>query len=153
MKITQHPNGFLRAQLWKLPTGESERIHIWEEQGWEDGDIHQHSYDFTSTILAGVMQEQLFTYREDPAGEWERCLVACYTDPAGQYRVDFGPERVRVTPVLTETLIHKAGETYERPKADFHLVTVLEAPLITRSTTGPVDTLWHYFLRKTAPGV
>lgn len=149
MKITQHPNGFLRVEFFKLPTGESDRIHVWDKPGLMDGlDIHQHEADFESRLDSGVMREDLYEYREDPEGQYERWSVVCYTDGEGKYHVDPGPGKIRVTPVLTRTLIHEAGETYTRPAADFHLVTALEVPLVTRSTTGAAYMRRHYFLRR-----
>lgn len=149
MKITQHPNGFLRVEFFKNDTGESDRLHVWDTPGLMDGaDIHQHEADFISTIVSGVMQEDLYGYTEDPDGTWERWSVVCYTDDEGKYHVDAGDEKIRVTPVLKETLLHYAGETYKRPAADFHLVTAVEVPLITRGTTGAAYMRRHFFLRE-----
>lgn len=149
MKVTRHPNGFLRVEFFKYATGESDRLHIWDTPGlMEGGDIHQHEADFSSYIVAGVMQEDIYAYQEDPAGEWERWSVVCYTDDRGTYHVDDEPLKVRATPVLLQNITRHAGEVYNRPASDFHLVTALETPLITRSITGPATQRRHYFLRK-----
>lgn len=152
MQVIHHPNGFLRVEFSRKPTGEADRLHVWDEPGAQDSDIHQHSYDFTSVVLEGVMREDLYGYREDPDGEWEHWPVICGVGEDGQYRTELGPDPVRVSPVLLATLTHRAGETYVRPAADYHLVTALEVPLVTRVVTGAVADPGHYFMRKRADG-
>lgn len=149
MKIVRHPNGFLRVEFFRKNSGESDRLHVWDSPG-EDSDIHQHSYDFTSEVYSGVMNEELYSYREDPNGAYERWSVICGADEAGVYHVDVAAEKIRVTPVLLDVLTHRAGETYERPAADFHKVIAATTPLITRVSAGPVHERRHFFLREIA---
>ena len=146
MKVYKHPLGFLRVEFTRDETG-ADMLHIWDTP-YEDDDIHQHTSYFTSTIIEGVMTENLFTYCEDPDGEYERLTAVCYADDEGVYHTNIAPGKIRVTPVLVKTITHYPGETYTRPKDDFHRVTVTEAPLITRRTTGQVVTLEHFILRK-----
>lgn len=150
MKVTRHPNGFLRAEFFKLPSGFSDRIHIWDKPGLMDGcDIHQHEADFYSDILTGEMLEEIFTYEPDENGTWERWSVVCYTDDKGAYHVDDIPEEVvRVTPVHDRYEWHRAGDRYFRPAEHFHLVTAVHTPLVTRSWTSKATQRRHHFMRE-----
>lgn len=148
MRITQHPAGFLKILFTEQDDGQADRLHIWDaDEPAGKLDIHQHRGDITSTIYAGVMREDLYTYHEDPNGTWERWTVTCYTDTNGVYHVD-PVEKIRVTPTLVARLIREPGDTYTRPATDLHRITALETPLITRCTTGPTYMNSHYLLRK-----
>ncbi len=44
------------------------RLHVWDPSRWtEEPPIHDHPYDFTSTIIAGEVTNT--RYHEDPAGD------------------------------------------------------------------------------------
>lgn len=152
MKVTSHPNGFLRVTFSEEADGVHDRLHVWGTPGYEDGDIHQHGSDFTSTIIEGVMREELFEAVDDENGDYERWTVDCWTDDEGAYHVDESAPRVRCRVVLREVVEHFPGETYHRPASDLHKVIALKVPLITRGTTGPKHRWGHSMLRKLPEG-
>jgi hypothetical protein len=148
MKITSHPNGFLRVTFSGGANGSEDRLHVWDVPGYEDGDIHQHGADFTSKIVEGVMVEQLYAAVDDEEGDYERWTVNCWTDHEGNYHVDESAPRVKCRALLKEELTHNPGETYERPASDLHKVIAVKVPLITRGSTGPKYRKTHTMLRK-----
>jgi hypothetical protein len=148
MKVTSHPNGFLRVTFSEEADGSEDRLHVWDVSGYEDGDIHQHGADFTSTIVEGEMMEELYAAVDDEDGDYERWTVDCWTDDEGNYHVDESAPRVRCRAVLKEVLAHYPGETYERPASDLHKVIAAKVPLITRGSTGPKYLRGHRMLRK-----
>lgn len=145
--VLQHPNGFTRVVISEGADGSAERVHIWPVAGVRDGDIHQHHYSQGSCILSGVMAEHIYGYEHDPAGEWLLWDVICGTRSDGEYRVAYGTS-TRVRPVLLRTEIHKVGETYCRDAETFHLIEVIEAPLITRNVKGVSYRDRHYLMRE-----
>ena len=148
MKITSHPNGFLRVTFSEEADGSEDRLHVWGTAGCEDGDIHQRGSDFTSTIIEGMMREELYEAVNDENGDYERWTVDCWTDDQGAYHVDESAPRVRCRAVLREVLEHSPGETYHRPASDLHKVIALRVPLITRGSAGPKRQRGHSMLRK-----
>jgi len=148
LKLISHPNGFLRVTLSFEADGSQDRLHIWDVCGYEDGDIHQHGSDFSSTIIDGVMMEELYVAVDDEDGDYERWTVDCRVDPEGNYHVDESAPRVRCRALLKEVLMHHPGETYERTASDLHKVTAVKVPLITRNKVGPKYLQGHSMLRK-----
>jgi hypothetical protein len=148
MKVISHPNGFLRVTFSSEADGSQERLHVWDVSGYEDGDIHQHGSDFTSTIIEGVMMEVLYEVVDDEDGDYERWTVDCRVDDAGNYHVDEFAPRVRCRAVLKEELMHNPGETYVRTATYLHKVIAIKVPLITRSSVGPKYLHGHSMLRK-----
>ena len=122
MKVISHPNGFLRITFSNEADGSQERLHVWDVSGYEDGDIHQHGSDFTSTIIEGVMVEELYEAIDDEDGDYERWTVECRVDDAGNYYVDEFAPRVRCRAQLKELVTHNPGETYVRTASYLHKV-------------------------------
>jgi hypothetical protein len=152
MKVTSHPNGFLRVTFSEEADGAEDRLHVWDTPGYEDGDIHQHGADFISTIIEGVMKEELYDVFDDENGDYERWTVDCSTDEEGVYHVRESADRVRCRVKLRESIEHLPGDEYERPATDLHKVIAVKVPLITRGRTGPKYVRGHSMLRK-LPGV
>ena len=152
MKVTSHPNGFRRVTFREEANGVHDRLHVWKTRMYEDGDIPQHPSGFTSTIIEGVMREQLFEAVEDENGDYERWTVNCWTDDEGVYHVDELATRKRCRVVLLKEIEHSEGETYHRPASDLHKVIAEEVPLITWSTTEPKKPGGHFMLRKLPEG-
>jgi hypothetical protein len=148
MKVISHPNGFLRVTLSHEADGSQERLHVWGVSGYEDGDIHQHGSDFTSTIIEGVMREELYAMVDDKGGDYERWTVDCWVDDEGNYHVDESAPRVRCRAVLENVLMHHPGETYERTASYLHKVIAVKTPLITRGSVRPKSLQRHSMLRK-----
>lgn len=150
MKIIQHPNGFLKVTIREEADGSSLRLHAWEDHIPDDLDIHQHRADFTSTVLEGSMNEEIWEYRDDPGGTHERLTADCWTqgDEDGDiYRVDEKAPRVRCRIEPVSLLTHKAGETYHRPATDLHRVFPVKLPLVTLVRFGPVYHRVHTIIR------
>jgi hypothetical protein len=148
VKVDPHPLGFTKAEAWKKPDGSTLRVHVWDDHLPDDIDIHQHRADFTSTVITGSMNEELWRYVDDPDGGWEHALVDCGADEAGRYHVDPRSPwtRCRIEPV--QLLTHKAGETYHRDCRDLHRVLPVRLPLVTLVETGPVVQQVHTLIRK-----
>lgn len=146
MKVTHHPNGFLKVVLKEEPDGSQLRLHAWDVPG-EDSDIHQHRADFTSRVVEGFMLEEIYGYEDCEDGNCERLTADCRTDSAGRYHVDVKitvPCRVRV--IRTER--HGAGETYFRDARDLHKAIAVKVPLITIVSFGPVYQQVHDIIRE-----
>lgn len=149
VKVTQHPNGFLKVVIADEADGSSLRFHAWDDHVPDTIDIHQHRGDIEySTVLEGSMNEELWTYADDPGGEWERMQVRCWTDEQGNYHVDEHSPRVRCRPEIAELLTHKAGETYCRPATDLHRVFPVKLPLVTLVRFGKAYNEIHTMIRK-----
>lgn len=148
MKITSHPNGFLKVIAWEEADGSSLRLHAWEEYVPDTTDIHMHRGDFTSHVLEGSMDEEIWTYIDDPAGEWERMQVRCWTDENGTYHVDEHSPRIRCRAEIKELLTRKAGDTYYRPAKDLHRIFPVKLPLVTMVRFGKTYQDIHTLIRK-----
>ena len=148
MKVLTHPSGFTKAILSQEPDGSALRVHVWDDHLPDTIDIHQHRASFTSTVITGSMNEEIYRYVDDPDGGWEQALVNCWTDDTGEYHVDpyCAWTRCRVEPVAL--LTHKTGETYERDCRDLHRVFPVALPLVTLVETGPVERQVHTLIRK-----
>ena len=148
MKVTSHPNGFLKVVFDEGDDGSSLRLHAWDTHVPDDLDIHQHRADFTSTVLEGSMNEELWRYVDDPDGGWDRMTVNCWTDSEGRYHVDEATPRVRCRVEVAALLTHKKGQTYGRPATDLHRVFPVRLPLVTLVEFGPVYRRVHTMIRK-----
>jgi len=146
MKIVHHPNGFLTVRLSEETDGSSVRLHAWDRIH-PDCDIHQHRQDFTSTVIAGVMAEEIWEYDEDPAGDHEAMMVNCWAGEDSEYHVDV-MSVARCQPRLMRTEEHKAGETYERDARLFHRIIPVNVPLVTLVRFGPAYQQIHTMIRR-----
>lgn len=146
MKVIQHPLGFLKVIIWEEEQS-ALRFHAWDDHLAADIDIHQHRASFTSTVLEGSMNEELWAYTDDPAGGWDRLTVHCSQD-GDVYHVDEKAPSVRCRVQVKELFTHKAGETYHRPATDLHRVLPVRLPLVTLVRVGPVCNEVHTILRK-----
>lgn len=144
MRIHQNPNGFAVVTLYELEDGSSERIHAWGDHV-PDGDIHQHRASFESMVLEGFFNEEIWTYEDDPEGDWERMTVDCINE--GGYRVDV-LDRTRCRVQIAEVLVHRQGISYERKATDLHRVFPVKLPVVTRVNFGPVTNRIHTMIRK-----
>ena len=94
------------------------------------------------------MQEEIWTYEDDPAGDWERMQVRCSSDDDGTYHVDERSPRIRTRPVLLDLFTRKAGDTYHRPAGDLHRIFPVRLPLITLVRFGKTYNEIHMMIRK-----
>lgn len=148
MEIIQHPNGFLKVVFTREADGSALRLHAWDDHVPDTLDIHQHRADFTSTVIEGSMNEELWRYVDDPAGEWERMQVRCWSDEQGNYHVDEHSPRTRCRVEVVQLLTHKAGETYHRPATDLHRIFPVKLPLVTLVRFGRTYQEIHTLIRK-----
>lgn len=63
----RHGVGMLQAYLHESRTGSEDRVHIWHPSCvragiFNHGDIHNHRFDFTSTVLLGEIRNQEITF-------------------------------------------------------------------------------------------
>ena len=150
MRIYQNPNGFAVVVLHEEEDGSAERIHAWGDH-IPDSDIHQHRGDYTADILEGFVNEEIWTYRDDPDGEWERMTVDCIGDDGNGYQVKI-LDRTRCSVEVAELIVHRKGSTYERKATDLHRIFPVQLPVVTRVNFGPVYNRIHTMIRKVDEG-
>lgn len=146
MRVHQNPNGFAVVTLYEAE-GFSERIHAWGDHVG-DPDIHQHRADFVSTVMEGFFNEEIWTYEDDPEGEWMRMTVDCINnDENGEYKIKV-LDQARCSVEIAEVLVHRQGSTYERKATDLHRVFPVKCPVVTRVNFGPATNRVHTMIRK-----
>ncbi len=110
----QHPNGFSKIRLATIPEYDwVVRIHVWDHSA-ADSDIHCHRWNFASRVLAGSLTEKIYDISDQSAGSWRkfRCRSAL-----GVYSLDhLGSCDI----ALAETLVYRAGDSYQRTASTFH---------------------------------
>lgn len=70
--------GFIQLKINK-----SQRIHFWHPElikTADDEEIHDHRYDFNSTILKGKLKNEIFTYNDNEYGNYSLKSVSCTKD-------------------------------------------------------------------------
>ncbi len=87
------------------------RLHVWDPSASEgEPPIHDHPFDFTSTVIAGEMTNT--RYEEDPLGlEYHRARYSLPNED--DRRVD----TVRLSAIATT---YAAGQQYEQPASELH---------------------------------
>ncbi len=104
-----HDNGFLKIVL--IPSGPGTRtlrLHIWPDGGWEDTNIHNHCWPFTSLVLVGQLEFE--EYKVDAGGDVEAVHYAYI--PSGDLDYDLKPQG---TALLKRTRVgaRRSGELYD----------------------------------------
>lgn len=102
--------GMLRTYLH-----EDVRLHIWDSAFAVDevSTVHDHPWDFTSTIIAGGLKNQRYVI--DPEGdEWNKQMIVC--GPGGH--TDSEVERIRLRALTPEHYI--GGDTYFQSAEELH---------------------------------
>lgn len=66
--------GFIQIKI-----NDEYRVHIYTDKlpSTTEEDVHNHRYDFESTILKGIFYQTLFFFEEDPAGDWLKIQESC----------------------------------------------------------------------------
>lgn len=67
--------GFIQLKL-----NEHERMHFYTRKfsaNVSDEEIHDHRYEFTSTILKGTLEQHFYIFQDNPEGDWEKTKVSC----------------------------------------------------------------------------
>jgi len=149
VKIYENPGGFAVVVLYEEPDGSADRIHAWGDHVPDTIDFHEHRAAIEwSEVLEGSVNEQRCTWRDDPAGDWERLTADCIgvTD-GGEYRVDI-LERSRCSVEVYEVAHHKAGDRYSLPADALHRIFPVRLPAVTRVRFGPVTRRVHTIIRR-----
>ncbi len=106
--------GFIQVKL-----NDSERVHFYLpdlERTVTDEEIHNHRYDFSSTVLKGSLTQQFFTVTPHFEGRYVMTQVNCA--PGGFP----GPDS-RCTPAMTSIHTYKEGGVYFITCDVFHRVS------------------------------
>ncbi|MEV0846270.1 hypothetical protein AB0J21_10405 [Streptomyces sp. NPDC049954] len=132
-----HPNGFVKLPVAVLP-GTAGRLflHVWLRDG-EDSHIHNHRWDFTSTVLRGTLHNTLVDV--GPGGDGPRLRTVRHSPEAGGFRFDgHGASWVRVTSLRTVALPEGAeyameARTLHRVRAEGGSMTLVTRGIPRRS--------------------
>lgn len=111
------------------------RLHFWHPElapNVDDEEIHDHRYDFKSTILKGELTNTLFDVQNVENGEYELCWVNCKPEHSStpEYISD-----VSIKPV--SSIAYKAGQYYNMGMDDFHR-SKFTVPTVTYLERGAV---------------
>jgi hypothetical protein len=142
--------GFIQLKL-----NDSERLHFYHPDILpilDEEDIHDHRYDFTSKILLGSLEQDIFTYRYNPheySHKYGLFTVSCKREDAGTpatylYGVD---------PVYLTTYKTSAGQSYNITKEAFHRVRIKEPTLTYLNRKSPVKEVALVIKKLDAPDV
>ncbi len=124
-QISLHGLGFVQVQLT-----EDWRLHVWHPDlprraCFEDSQIHNHSFDFQSMVLAGAMKQTVHCISNSSKDRGQRILEAYKHD--GQ-RTDKGNRPWLKQPGFYEVLegysrsnVVEAGQLYRARGQDFHV--------------------------------
>ncbi len=129
-KIHAFGLGFIQIKL-----GEVERVHVYTKKvtlTTQEEEIHNHRYDFKSTVLKGKLTNKLYQVKENINGQFILVDEACNPNlPKSdkQQSVD--------KPILCSQFYTEQGQTYFIEKDTFHQVEAQEGT-ITLVQRGPV---------------
>jgi hypothetical protein len=113
-----HPNGFTKIRL-AAPPGRNWaiRIHRWDLP-FDQGDVHNHRWDFVSRVISGRIHEGQYYETVAPAGDWRR--RTCSRDSRGDYilGVDEACELEQI-----EIDSYEMGDSYIRKHERLHHIS------------------------------
>lgn len=130
LEVRQHPLGFYHAELTPFvdaPSGERFRLHFWlDESGATDelGDLHEHTWDLCSLVLAGCVIDSNLVATSAPDGAFVGSRIT-YGE---------GNTSVRIGRFELETVLKRridVGSVYEIPSRTVHLNAVETIPTVT----------------------
>ncbi|MBY5751419.1 hypothetical protein [Rhizobium leguminosarum] len=126
-----HPLGFFYLRS-NAVNGTSSRFHIWpsREFGVPDNECHQHTFDIRSSILAGRMKSELFTFNPSAGGR-EREFAVEYDIAKSSLRPT---GRSGVLERICEFDSH-AGASYFLQAGVIHRVSIMQRPCVTALAT------------------
>lgn len=123
-KIHSFGLGFIQIKL-----GEKERVHIYTNKiktTTKEEEIHNHRYNFKSTVLKGVLNNKLYQVNEDINGPFLLVDEACNPDlPKSEKKI-----KVSLPKLICDFDTGK-GQSYFIEKDTFHRVEALEDNTIT----------------------
>ena len=135
-----HPNGYAKLVLADSPQGQT-RLHIWTETG-DGGDIHDHAWDYQSTVLAGKFDD--FRYKETL---WDRDVASW----RHSYKRIGDRRWAQAEPVPTWLRCTGGGSLASGDQATgkpgtIHRFSAVQIPAVTLIRVGPVVGHSHIYL-------
>lgn len=114
-----HQVGMLQAYILPIPDS---RIHIWHPDLIDSkigfsGAVHNHKYEFISTVLAGQIRNIVYALEPNDDGQWEKFRIV-QTNNKSKDCILAG-DRKRYWATKTSRSI-PAGSWYRFPKGAFH---------------------------------
>ena len=135
-----HPNGFVQLSLNDEGT---KRLHIWPDTPIEVRavamPIHDHIYNFESTVIVGALWHLVYEIEQNPQGDYR-----VYNVFAQSTKKDAPLERMddcRYNARLVEKLCITAGEEYSFERFRFHesIPVGFTATIFSTSDFNPID--------------
>lgn len=115
-----HPNGFVQLDL-----SDKVRLHIWPDNSVVLPKpkvatvIHDHTFDFQSTILAGRLTNLIYEFNESPDGPWHLYGVKPYA-VVKKWVPMILTDNKRFTSRVLDIEVLKKGDSYKFPAFKFH---------------------------------
>lgn len=126
----RHPLGFTHAELTPCvaaPSGERFRFHFWlDDTGTRDdlGDLHEHTWDLTSLVLAGDLLDTTLRAQAAATGSFRGSRIIYGDQNSSESVGRFNLESVQNRQVAT-------GFAYTIPSRTVHLSRVGTLPTVT----------------------
>jgi len=120
----------------QLKVSRDERIHFYTKDIdpiLDDEEIHNHRYNFTSTVLKGQLTNVVYYWKEVEDSDWELAEVSCTPNDSREPRILLP----NVEKVELATFHTPAGSSYSVTDSMFHQVR-WNGDLVTRLHRGPL---------------
>ncbi|MEU6108643.1 hypothetical protein ABZ853_09625 [Streptomyces albidoflavus] len=144
-----HPNGFAKVPVAELAGG-SQRLflHAWLRDG-EDSHIHNHRWDFSSTVLRGTLRNTVVEVGSD--GDGPPYTVVQHRPVKGGFRFDrsCGPP-VHIS--SRRTMVHAERVEYAMDALTLHRVQAVSGTMTLVSRGSPWRS-WSEVLLDTTPKI
>lgn len=98
----------------------------------DDEEVHNHRYNFRSTVLKGTLENQLFFVNEHVNGGFEVADVTCKPGLSGMPEIKI--ESAIIKPI--STFVTTEGQSYNMFSETFHRVKALTPYTVTRLARG-----------------
>ena len=128
-----HPLGFFVYQR-SMGSGTNRRIHVWldtpRSRIGPENDCHQHSFDLSSKVIIGKLENEVLSFRESPLGK------------TLEFSVDYSTNHSELTPTgkrgaldLVCSFQSPVNSEYHLPAGVIHRTKMIILPCITVVTT------------------
>lgn len=128
-----HPLGFFVHQR-PLGIGTNRRIHVWLDtpsaRTGPENDCHQHSFDLSSRVVIGKLENEILAFRESALGETLEFSVDYSTNHS-----ELAPTGKRGDLDLICTFQSLANCEYQLPAGVIHRTKMITLPCVTVVTT------------------
>ena len=113
-----HPNGFIQLDI-----SENTKLHVWPDPPLKTVEVmtphHDHTFNFTSRIIRGALQQTLYKPVENELGEFHLYTVFPLKSLGKETPfVRFDDKRYDMK--IVEQFIIRTGQIYAFPAFDFH---------------------------------